>query len=81
MTENTWIAVDDYFEALFTSKDKDLEAALDTSAGAGMTTQQITASQGKFLLNPSVQGRFSRSAPCMVTAQSGSAERFRKMAS
>jgi predicted O-methyltransferase YrrM len=49
MTENTWIAVDDYFEALFTSKDKDLEAALDTSAGAGMTTQQITASQGKFL--------------------------------
>jgi predicted O-methyltransferase YrrM len=49
MTENTWIGVDDYFETLFTSKDKDLEAVLDASAAAGMASQQVTASQGKFL--------------------------------
>jgi len=47
--DDKWIAVDDYFEALFTQKDRDLETVLNTCATAGMLAQQVTASQGKFL--------------------------------
>ncbi len=49
MIDDKWIAVDDYFEALFTQKDKDLETALNACTAAGMLAQQVTACQGKFL--------------------------------
>jgi len=49
MIDETWIAVEDYLEALFIQEDKDLEIALSTCTAAGMLSQQVTASQGKFL--------------------------------
>lgn len=47
--ETSWEAVDAYFEERLIPADDALDAALATSAAAGLPEIQVTASQGKFL--------------------------------
>jgi predicted O-methyltransferase YrrM len=50
MSQETWTAVDDYFNALFVPSDPALEAALRASEAAGLPPHNVSASQGKLLL-------------------------------
>jgi predicted O-methyltransferase YrrM len=49
MSEETWSAVEAYFDAQLIVADPILEAALAASAAAGLPSIQISASQGKLL--------------------------------
>jgi predicted O-methyltransferase YrrM len=49
MTQEQWSAVDRYFTDLLVSPDPALEAALQTSASAGLLPHQVSPSQGKLL--------------------------------
>jgi predicted O-methyltransferase YrrM len=50
MTQTQWTAVDDYFADLLIAPDPVLEAALQTSADAGIPAIQVSPHQGKLLL-------------------------------
>jgi len=49
MNDDTWGAVDDYFEEQLVGKDPVLESALAASAAAGLPPIQVSACQGKLL--------------------------------
>lgn len=49
MNQETWTAVDDYFNNLLIPSDPALEAALEASADAGLPSISVTPSQGKHL--------------------------------
>jgi predicted O-methyltransferase YrrM len=49
MTDQTWTAVEAYFEGELIAADAILEAALHASAAAGLPDIQVSASQGKLL--------------------------------
>lgn len=49
MSKETWSAVDQYLGVVFHLSDSALQAALDTSAAAGLPAINVTANQGKFL--------------------------------
>jgi predicted O-methyltransferase YrrM len=49
MTDQTWTAAEAYFEGELIGADAILEAALHTSAAAGLPDIQVSASQGKLL--------------------------------
>jgi predicted O-methyltransferase YrrM len=49
MTDQTWTAVETYFEGELIAADPTLEAALRASAEAGLPDIQVSASQGKLL--------------------------------
>src|SRR5271155_1365891 len=49
MSEKTWSSVEAYFEKQLMGSDPALEAALETSAAAGLPPIQVSASQGKLL--------------------------------
>lgn len=49
MTQETWTAVDTYFNELLLAKDPSLEAALERSASAGLPAINVSPSQGKLL--------------------------------
>src|ERR1017187_4255812 len=49
MSEDTWSAVESYFEGQLIATDPALEAALAASAAAGLPSIQVSASQGKLL--------------------------------
>jgi predicted O-methyltransferase YrrM len=49
MSQDRWTAVDDYISDLFAPSDPALEAALSSSAEAGLPEIQVTANQGKLL--------------------------------
>ena len=49
MTAETWNAVDRYFADLLIGPDAALDAALESSAAAGLPAIQVSAAQGKFL--------------------------------
>jgi predicted O-methyltransferase YrrM len=49
MSEETWSAVDAYFEARLIETDPALDAALKASTAAGLPPIHVFASQGKFL--------------------------------
>jgi predicted O-methyltransferase YrrM len=49
MTDQTWTAVEAYFEGELIGSDTILEAALRASAAAGLPDIQVSASQGKLL--------------------------------
>ncbi len=49
MTQPSWAAVDDYINGLFVPPDDVLEAALKSSAEAGLPNIQVTPYQGKLL--------------------------------
>lgn len=49
MNQETWTAVDRYIEGLFVPKDAVLEAALKTSAEAGLPAIAVSPGQGKLL--------------------------------
>jgi predicted O-methyltransferase YrrM len=50
MSQETWAAVDDYFNALFVPPDPALDAALRASEEAGLPPHNVSASQGKLLM-------------------------------
>jgi len=49
MSEDTWVAVDEYFEEQLIGKDPALEAALAARAAAGLPSIQVSVCQGKLL--------------------------------
>lgn len=49
MGEKTWSAVEDYFDGLLLKPDPVLDAALATSAAAGLPAIQVSAAQGAML--------------------------------
>jgi predicted O-methyltransferase YrrM len=49
MTEQQWTAVDHYFADLLIAPDAGLDAALETSAAAGLPAINVTPNQGKLL--------------------------------
>jgi predicted O-methyltransferase YrrM len=49
MSKETWSAVDAFFESRLVQSDPALDAALRTSAAAGLPSIHVSASQGKFL--------------------------------
>jgi predicted O-methyltransferase YrrM len=49
MSEETWSAVDAFFESRLVQSDPALDAALRSSAAAGLPSIHVSASQGKFL--------------------------------
>ena len=49
MSEDTWVAVDEYFEEQLIGKDPALESALAASAAAGLPSIQVSVCQGKLL--------------------------------
>jgi predicted O-methyltransferase YrrM len=49
MTQEQWTAVDDYITDLFIPSDPALEAALNSSAKAGLPSIQVSVTQGKML--------------------------------
>ncbi|MGA2562864.1 MAG: O-methyltransferase [Steroidobacteraceae bacterium] len=49
MKQDTWGAVDEYFEEQLIGKDAALESALAASAAAGLPSIQVSACQGKML--------------------------------
>src|SRR3984957_2808592 len=49
MSDQTWTAVEAYFESELVAADASLEAALRASAAAGLPDIQVSASQGKLL--------------------------------
>jgi predicted O-methyltransferase YrrM len=49
MADETWVAVDDYVAGLLAPHDKALEAAIETSANAGLPAIQVSPPQGKML--------------------------------
>jgi predicted O-methyltransferase YrrM len=49
MTENAWTQVEDYFTHLLNAPDAALDAALETSAAAGLPAINVAPSQGKLL--------------------------------
>jgi predicted O-methyltransferase YrrM len=49
MSEDTWVAVDEYFEEQLIGKDAALESALTASAAAGLPSIQVSTCQGKLL--------------------------------
>lgn len=49
MNDDRWAAVDQYVDHLLVEQDPALEAALETSAAAGLPAINVTPSQGKFL--------------------------------
>jgi predicted O-methyltransferase YrrM len=49
MSDQTWTAVETYFESELIAADASLEAALRASAAAGLPDIQVSASQGKLL--------------------------------
>jgi predicted O-methyltransferase YrrM len=49
MSEETWFAVDAFFEDRLIESDPALDAALRASVAAGLPSIQVSASQGKFL--------------------------------
>lgn len=50
MTQEQWTAVDHYFTDLLVSPDPALDAALQTSAAAGLPPHNVSPNQGKLLL-------------------------------
>ncbi|MCW5317166.1 methyltransferase [Nostoc sp. KVJ3] len=50
MTQEQWTAVDSYFTDLLVPPDPALEAALQTSAAAGLPPHNVSPNQGKLLL-------------------------------
>ncbi|MEH2297228.1 O-methyltransferase [Nostoc sp.] len=50
MTQEQWTAVDRYFTDLFVPPDPALDAALQTSAAAGLPPHNVSPNQGKLLL-------------------------------
>jgi predicted O-methyltransferase YrrM len=49
MTQDTWAAIDSYYNGLFLPQDEALEAALEASKAAGLPSIQLSPSQGKLL--------------------------------
>jgi predicted O-methyltransferase YrrM len=49
MSEETWFAVDAFFEERLIESDPALEAAIEASVAAGLPSIQVSASQGKLL--------------------------------
>jgi predicted O-methyltransferase YrrM len=49
MTEDLWNAVDRYFDGLLIGQDRPLDAALKSSADAGLPAIQVAPNQGKLL--------------------------------
>jgi predicted O-methyltransferase YrrM len=49
MSEDTWVAVDEYFEEQLVGKDGALESALAASEAAGLPSIQVSVCQGKLL--------------------------------
>ena len=49
MTQDTWAAIDSYYNGLFLPQDEMLEAALEASRAAGLPSIQLSPSQGKLL--------------------------------
>jgi predicted O-methyltransferase YrrM len=50
MTQETWTAVDEYLTDRFVGIDAALDATLETSSAAGLPDQQVSPTQGKFLM-------------------------------
>ena len=49
MTEETWRAVESYFDAELNAADPELDAAIEASVAAGLPAIQVSAAQGKLL--------------------------------
>jgi hypothetical protein len=83
MSKEQWTAVDDYFADLLIAPDPALEAALQTSADAGIPAIQVSPHQGKLLL---LLARIQRARTILeigtlaVTAPSGWRARCRRTA-
>ncbi|MEH2391370.1 MAG: O-methyltransferase [Nostoc sp.] len=56
MTQEQWTAVDAYFTKLLVPPDPALDAALQTSAAAGLPPHNVSPNQGKLLLLAQIQG-------------------------
>ena len=49
MAEETWRAVESYFDAELNASDRELDAAIEASIAAGLPSIQVSAAQGKLL--------------------------------